>query len=177
MSDLDWKIDDLDRRLKAVEERLGQGNETTYWPPNPRESDGELLARLGTDAVKWAEEFLRRFRDNTMGPIDEGLMTAWFAAAIGAGEMKNAVAVAYLEWLWGPDWRGVAQRWFERHFADETEPRWEVVPLNAALDPDTPIRLTIVGPAGDGWDGARAATEFHWDDAHSVTVEVWEAAQ
>lgn len=50
--------------------------------------------------------------------------------------------------------------------------KWEQVPLNAALSPDATIRLTVVGPAGDGWDGTRSATEFMWDNEHSVTVEV-----
>lgn len=50
--------------------------------------------------------------------------------------------------------------------------RWEQVPLNATLDPDATIRLTVLGPAGDGWDGTRSATQFLWDNEHSVTVEV-----
>ena len=41
------------------------------------ESDGELLARLGTDAAAWAKEFVRRFGG------DEGLMVGWFANCAG----------------------------------------------------------------------------------------------
>lgn len=49
-------------------------------------SDGQVLAEMGTDAQKWAEEFYRRFG----GPercafIDEGLLIGWFANAIMAG--------------------------------------------------------------------------------------------
>lgn len=41
--------------------------------------DGELLARMGTDAQKWAQEFV------AIHGGDEGLMISWFAGAIEAG--------------------------------------------------------------------------------------------
>jgi hypothetical protein len=52
------------------------------------ESDGQILARLGTDAQLWAQEFVK------LHGGDEGLMISWFANAIEAGarEPKNAVS-------------------------------------------------------------------------------------
>jgi len=49
-------------------------------------TDGELLAEMGTDAQKWAQEFIRRFGGRERCAfIDEGLMIGWFANAIEAG--------------------------------------------------------------------------------------------
>lgn len=56
------------------------------------ETDGELLARLGTDAMKWAEEFVGTFLGHTIGPrskVDKSLMTAWFANALEAGRSAS----------------------------------------------------------------------------------------
>ena len=47
------------------------------------ESDGQLLARLGTDAQLWAREFIRLHGYSFIK--DEGLMISWFANAIEAG--------------------------------------------------------------------------------------------
>lgn len=75
--------------------------------PEPKpESDGDLLARLGTNATKWGEEFTRRFAGHTVasekdviygwpGSSSEPLVTqyelaSWFANAIGAGESNTA---------------------------------------------------------------------------------------
>lgn len=73
------------------------------------ESDGELLARIGTDAEKWANEFLARLADSYVvresGPgtgfghrVDtspgsdlHATVRAWFANAIGAGESAGYV--------------------------------------------------------------------------------------
>lgn len=54
-------------------------------------SDGELLAYMGTDAQRWAQEFLRikaeiERADDGRSTDDEGWMIGWFANAIGAGE-------------------------------------------------------------------------------------------
>jgi|SRR5882724_5856851 len=52
----------------------------------PSESDGEMLARLGTNGGKWAHEFYRRFSFAIDGDkLDEGTMIGWFANAIEAG--------------------------------------------------------------------------------------------
>jgi predicted transcriptional regulator len=59
-----------------------------------------------------------------MGPIDEGLMIGWFANAIRAGEMKNVVALDYLRYLTGPDWRERALQWFETHFIEGATPNY-----------------------------------------------------
>ena len=59
-----------------------------------------MLARLGTDAVKWANEFVTTFLGHTIGPrskVDEGLMIAWFANAIGAG-MTAGRDIGLEEW-------------------------------------------------------------------------------
>ena len=47
------------------------------------ESDGERLARMGTDAQLWAEEFIKQ---HGYAPgINEHLMFSWFASAIETG--------------------------------------------------------------------------------------------
>ena len=47
-------------------------------------SDGELLAEMGTDAVKWAQEFAVRTRIGLDGSPG-GQLHVWFANAIEAG--------------------------------------------------------------------------------------------
>lgn len=56
------------------------------------ETDGERLARLGTDAQLWAKEWvalaaslLARSNSNPLTLLDEGWMISWFANAIMAG--------------------------------------------------------------------------------------------
>lgn len=53
--------------------------------PTTDETDGEMLARLGTDGEAWAREFLSHVHMDC--PEDEALdtMRAWFANAIEAG--------------------------------------------------------------------------------------------
>jgi hypothetical protein len=48
------------------------------------ETDGGILARLGVDAEKWANEFMAVNDGEDLG-IDEGVLLAWFANAIEAG--------------------------------------------------------------------------------------------
>ena len=50
-----------------------------------RESDGALLARLGTDAHAWAEAFAARARKGIPTTEWVDFLTAWFADAIEAG--------------------------------------------------------------------------------------------
>jgi hypothetical protein len=52
------------------------------------ESDGATLARMGTDADKWATEFLKR---NPTYDITHEALLGWFANAIGAGESLGYV--------------------------------------------------------------------------------------
>lgn len=47
-------------------------------------TDGERLAEMGTDAQKWADEFMAIFGERR-DDIDSGLMIGWFANAIMAG--------------------------------------------------------------------------------------------
>ena len=150
-------------------------------------------------------------------------MIGWFAGAIGAGEVKNGVALDYLRYLAGENYREKATEWFEHYYGTEafepvgregligqwseklaqvlderdearrdvarltselnlaknTAPEpvteddsgWTMIPLDAAVDPARKIRLTIVGPAGEGWDGS-LATDYRWDDDHDVTLEI-----
>ena len=49
------------------------------------ESDGERLARMGTDARAWAEEFMTMHRGGVATDADLALMMSWFAAAIETG--------------------------------------------------------------------------------------------
>ncbi len=50
-----------------------------------RESDGDLLARLGTDSQKWAQEFRNIALKLGYSDMDESWLTGWFANAIMAG--------------------------------------------------------------------------------------------
>lgn len=52
---------------------------TEQWPTQ-KISDGELLNRLGIDAKKWAEEFVKR-----NPTVDVGSAIGWFACAIETG--------------------------------------------------------------------------------------------
>lgn len=58
------------------------------------ENDAEFLAYLGTDGVKWAEEFVRVYKEireiREDDPIkDEGWLIGWFANAIEAGSIAG----------------------------------------------------------------------------------------
>lgn len=59
---------------------------------NNEETAGQMLARLGTDASAWADEFVGMFHilnhDGQELDHDEawGLMVGWFANALEAGE-------------------------------------------------------------------------------------------
>lgn len=61
------------------------------------ETDGEILARMGTDAAKWTDEFLsRNLLVNRAGFTPEhadawGSMVGWFANAIEAGRTAGRV--------------------------------------------------------------------------------------
>ncbi len=60
--------------------------EATDWEIyEEKESDGDLLKRLGTDGGLWAKEFIKKF-GNKRDEIDEGLMITWFCNAIEAGK-------------------------------------------------------------------------------------------
>lgn len=54
------------------------------------ESDAAVLERMGTDAAKWTDEFMRVKHEieaagDGRSPDDWGWMIAWFASAIEAG--------------------------------------------------------------------------------------------
>lgn len=51
----------------------------------PAETDGPILARMGTDALKWAEEFNATVQEHPDIPRDMGALISWFANAIEAG--------------------------------------------------------------------------------------------
>lgn len=59
--------------------------------PDEKMSEGELLTYLGTDASRWAEEFVRitAIVTGVQVPVDH--MIAWFANAISAGQQKIPV--------------------------------------------------------------------------------------
>jgi hypothetical protein len=57
-----------------------------------RDEDGDLLGRMGTDAQKWAAEFVRVFQEVAVRPEPtdlEGMMIGWFANAIEAGAARE----------------------------------------------------------------------------------------
>lgn len=61
-------------------------------PPEAPESSADILTRMGTDAMKWAQEFTRIMREEHIEVRNEdfeGFMLGWFANAIGAGEMEQ----------------------------------------------------------------------------------------
>jgi len=56
------------------------------------ETAGEILARMGTDAAKWTDEFMRIRHENGpyANPNEEwGTMVGWFANAIEAGKAEG----------------------------------------------------------------------------------------
>jgi len=52
------------------------------------ETDGQVLARMGVDAAKWTDEFMRINPDLNV-PDAWGVMVGWFANAIEAGRMAG----------------------------------------------------------------------------------------
>ena len=50
-----------------------------------KETDGEMLKRLGMDGDKWAREFIKMFENGDIKDIDLDLMRAWFCNSIMAG--------------------------------------------------------------------------------------------
>jgi hypothetical protein len=57
-------------------------------------NDVEMLAQMGTDAQKWAQEWCRIADEISIGKdkrtlMDEGWMIGWFANAIEAGRMAG----------------------------------------------------------------------------------------
>lgn len=100
----------------AVEQERAPAVETASAIPKAErtlgESDGQFLARIGTDAEAWATEFLVRFGEaynireampgtgfgervpTVPGSDAHHMVTGWFANAIGAGE-SNAATTAY----------------------------------------------------------------------------------
>ena len=48
-------------------------------------SEGDLLAKMGTDGAKWAEEFRATAKRLGYSDMDEGWLTGWFANAIEVG--------------------------------------------------------------------------------------------
>lgn len=65
---------------------------------NEEETAGEMLERLGTDGMKWAQEFCEQFAGFNIQPqapewhkyaVTEGVMVGWFANAIEAGRIAG----------------------------------------------------------------------------------------
>lgn len=48
-------------------------------------NDADLLAEMGTDALEWAQQFLKVVAERPAPELDEAFMTGWFANAIEAG--------------------------------------------------------------------------------------------
>ena len=57
--------------------------------PHAHETDVEVLARLGTNGMAWAEEFRKKALKASASSVDElldlGWLVGWFANAIEAG--------------------------------------------------------------------------------------------
>ena len=53
------------------------------------ETDGDFLARIGTDGSKWAAEFRRIAINLGYSDMDEGWLIGWFANAIEAGADRS----------------------------------------------------------------------------------------
>ena len=81
--------------IKAINEQYAES-----FNPTPPETDGELLARLGTDAELWAEEFILKFGAQYNLDHEHEIMT-WFANAIEAGKSEG--------WSEGHLWAGEAR--------------------------------------------------------------------
>jgi hypothetical protein len=62
----------------------------------------ELLAHIGTDAMRWAEAWCRIAREIEQADdgrliVDEGWMVGWFANAIEAGRASESMALGGIE--------------------------------------------------------------------------------
>lgn len=81
------------------------------------ESDGAKLARLGTDATKWAAEFVRALgaqsdQRDALDATPGGLLHGWFCSAIETGRAAGAAEeartgnyAAGMSAALGADWR------------------------------------------------------------------------
>jgi hypothetical protein len=72
-------------------------------------NDVDLLAKMGTDAAKWATEYEQRFSDETP---DWGTLVGWFANAIEAG--RAAAFTPRCEQCDDTGWYTIAAAEFER---------------------------------------------------------------
>jgi hypothetical protein len=61
------------------------------------ETDAQLLERLGTDGMKWAEEFVRRVRKQPGLCGSKPAMHGWFTNAIEQGRQAGRQALIYPE--------------------------------------------------------------------------------
>lgn len=68
------------------------------------ESGGDTLKRLGTDGMKWAQEFSLTADHLGYSRMDEGWLVAWFANAIEAGAARTEAI--YLSRHGNPDCSG-----------------------------------------------------------------------
>ena len=57
-----------------------------------KESDGEVLERLGMDGVKWAAEFRKTALKLGYSDMDEDWLIGWFCNAIMAGYDRATLA-------------------------------------------------------------------------------------
>jgi hypothetical protein len=62
--------------------------------PAQKESDGDMLDRLGMDGVKWAAEFRTTALRLGYSDMDEGWLIGWFCNAIMAGYDRRKPTLA-----------------------------------------------------------------------------------
>ncbi|HEX2242995.1 MAG TPA: hypothetical protein VHK27_07050 [Gammaproteobacteria bacterium] len=84
---------DLAAERRELEDKLEFTDPPSEPIPEPEETDGTMLQRIGTDGHLWAEAFVQRVQICNTANMDEcakldliDTMRAWFANAIEAGK-------------------------------------------------------------------------------------------
>ena len=132
--------------------------------PDPdEESDGDRLARMGTDATKWADRFVALFQGMMVGranQVDEDLMIGWFAGAIETGRLAGT-SEAYAKNPARPDDPQADPSWVDQ----VTVPLWQ-----PSFAPDEKPNLAsavyqAVGAGSMCWENVRDAGRYQSEQA------------
>ena len=126
------------RKAKPVKRRIVSSAVPGPGPSKPlanyNTEDGDILRRMGLDAMRWAETFCEIYRERCIEQgrhpditIDEGWLVGWFANAIeaGGGEGYNRGRADKLEY---------GDKKYKQGWESGRQELW--VGLNAAIEED-----------------------------------------